>query len=153
MPGRFIAHCNLGLAYQALGKMDEAAAQHEQALRYAIRMSSLAGESLACAHLGAVKKAADSATAKACTERRLQLARTLRDGHGKGDAYLQLGSLAQEGRDWDEAQHYYEQAMRVAETQADRTSSDLARCSVGLVHGNMQFEDFLSSLQPKPQTY
>jgi len=34
-------------------------------------------------------------TSKACTERRLLLARTLGDMHGKGDAYLQLGSLAQ----------------------------------------------------------
>lgn len=47
------------------------------------------GESLACAHLGAVKQRADAATAKACTERRLLLARTLGDNHGKGDAYLQ----------------------------------------------------------------
>jgi len=146
VPGRFIAHCNLGLAYQSLGDLDEAAAQHEQALRYAIRMSSLAGESLACAHLGAVKKQADAATAKACTERRLQLARTLRDGQGKGDAYLQLGSLAQSGREWGEAHHYFEQAMRVADLQADRQSSDLARCSVGLVNGNMQFENYLASV-------
>lgn len=53
-------------------------------------MSSLAGESLACAHLGAVKRRADAATAKACTERRLLLARTLGDTHGKSDAYLQV---------------------------------------------------------------
>ena len=41
--------------------------------------------------------------------RRLQLARTLNDPHGKGDAYLQLGSLATASRAWGEAQHYYEQ--------------------------------------------
>jgi hypothetical protein len=56
-------------------------------------MSSLAGESLACAHLGAVKQRADAATAKACTERRLLLARTLGDAHGKSDAYLQVKLL------------------------------------------------------------
>ena len=52
MPGKFIAHCNLGLAYQALGQLQEATSNHQHALRYAIRMSSLAGESLACGHLG-----------------------------------------------------------------------------------------------------
>mmetsp|Transcript_28812 Transcript_28812/g.88337 ORF Transcript_28812/g.88337 Transcript_28812/m.88337 type:complete len:314 (+) Transcript_28812:2079-3020(+) len=43
VPGRFIAHSNLGLALQALNQLDAAAEQHEAALRYAIRMSSLAG--------------------------------------------------------------------------------------------------------------
>ena len=146
VPGKFIAHCNLGLAYQSLGMVKEAAASHEQALRFAIRMSSLAGESLACGHLGAVNKVADAATAKACTERRLQLARTLNDPQGKGDAYSQLGSLAQSSRAWGEATHHYEQALHVAEHHHDRHSSDLARCNVGLAQGNMMFEDFLKSV-------
>ena len=63
-----------------------------------------------------------------------------------GDAYLQLGSLAHSSGEWNEAQHYYEQALRVAETHADRESSDLARCNVGLTQGNMEFESFLSNL-------
>ena len=78
IPGKFIAHCNLGLAYQALGLLGEATTNHQHALRYAIRMSSLAGESLACGHLGMLG-AADTDTSRACTERQLQLARTLQD--------------------------------------------------------------------------
>ena len=109
-------------------------------------MSSLAGESLACGHLGMVSRQVDAAAAKACTKRQLQLARTLRDQHGKGDAFLQLGSLAQSSGEWNEAQHYYEQALRVAETHSDRESSDLARCNVALTQGNMEFESFLSNL-------
>ena len=91
--------------------MEEAATHHQQALRYAIRMSSLAGESLACGHLGMVSRQVDLSAAKACTERQLQLARTLRDRHDKGDAFLQLGALAQSSGEWNEAQHYYEQAI------------------------------------------
>ena len=98
--------------------MEEAATNHQQALRYAIRMSSLAGESLACGHLGVVSRQVDLAAAKACTERQLQLARTLRDQHGKGDAFLQLGALAQSSGEWNEAQHYFEQAPRRARTHA-----------------------------------
>ena len=58
VPGKFIAHSNVGLALQAMGNLDEAAAHHQQALRYAIRMSSLAGESIACGHLGMVNRQA-----------------------------------------------------------------------------------------------
>lgn len=53
-------------------------------------MSSLAGESLACGHLGMVSKIMDLSTAKACTERQLRLARTLHDERGKEDAYFQV---------------------------------------------------------------
>ena len=64
VPGKFIAHCNLGLAYHALNMIEEATINHQHALRYAIRMSSLAGESLACGHLGLLGSAADAATSK-----------------------------------------------------------------------------------------
>jgi len=147
VPGKFIAHCNLGLAYQALEQYEEATANHQHALRYAIRMSSLAGESLACGHLGMVSKLADLATAKACTERQLRLARTLHDDRGKEDAYLQLGGLAHSEGSWGEAQQYYEQALRVAQTTKDSDGSDLARCNVGLVQGNLEFEQFLREAQ------
>ena len=90
VPGKFIAHCNLGLAYQGLGRLEEATTNHQHALRYAIRMSSLAGESLACGHLGMLG-AADNETSKACTERQLQLAKALHDHRGQEDAFLQLG--------------------------------------------------------------
>lgn len=146
VPGKFIAHSNIGLAYQALGEMEEAATNHQQALRYAIRMSSLAGESLACGHLGMVSRQVDLSAAKACTERQLQLARTLRDQHGKGDAFLQLGALAQSSGEWNEAQHYYEQALRVAEAHADTEGSNIATCNIGLTQGNMEFESFMSNL-------
>ncbi|KAL1495147.1 hypothetical protein AB1Y20_017012 [Prymnesium parvum] len=145
IPGKFIAHCNLGLAYQALEKWEEATASHQHALRYAIRMSSLAGESLACGHLGMVSKLADVATAKACTERQLRLASTLLDERGREDAYLQLGGLAHLEGSWEEAQQYYEQALRVAQNSKDNGGSDIARCNVGLVQGNVEFEQFLRS--------
>ena len=69
----------------------QATTHHQHALRYAIRMSSLAGESLACGHLGALGATADVETSRACTERQLQLARTLHDARATEDAYLQLG--------------------------------------------------------------
>jgi len=147
VPGKFIAHCNLGLAYQALGRIDEATANHQHALRYAIRMSSLAGESLACGHLGMLGSA-DQETSRACTERQLQLARTLQDHRAAEDAYIQLGGLAQSAGAHEQAHHYFTEALAEAEAQHDAETADLARCQIGLADGGHAFEAFLQSTQP-----
>ena len=145
--GKFIAHCNLGLAYQALRLLDEATNNHQQALRYAIRMSSLAGESLACGHLGMIS-ATDRETSKACTERQLQLARSLHDHRGQEDAFMQLGGLAQEAGQYGEAQGHFKQALDVAKIQHDSLAADRARVSLGLASGATEFEQFLNGFQP-----
>ena len=146
VPGKFIAHCNLGLAYQALNRLQEAATNHQHALRYAIRMSSLAGESLACGHLGMIG-ATDAETSKACTERQLQLARTLQDHRAKEDAYLQLGGLAHASGSHDQAHHYFTAALEEADRQHDAETADLARCQLGLADGGHEFEAFLQAQQ------
>ena len=147
VPGKFIAHCNLGLAYQSLGRLDEATTNHQHALRYAIRMSSLAGESLACGHLGRLGGAADAETSRACTERQLQLARTLHDHRGQEDAFLQLGGLAQASGAYQEATSHFQNALEEADRQQDSEIADLARCSLGLASGHMAFEEFLKQQQ------
>ena len=141
-----VAHCNLGLAYQALNRLQEAATNHQHALRYAIRMSSLAGESLACGHLGMIG-ATDAETSKACTERQLQLARTLQDHRAKEDAYLQLGGLAQASGSHDQAHDYFTAALEEADRQHDAETADLARCQLGLADGGHEFEAFLQAQQ------
>jgi len=146
IPGKFIAHCNLGLAYQALGLLGEATTNHQHALRYAIRMSSLAGESLACGHLGMLG-AADTDTSRACTERQLQLARTLQDHRAQEDAYLQLGGLAQSAGAHEEAHHYFSEALAEADRQNDAETADLARCRLGLADGGHEFDAFLQAQQ------
>lgn len=146
VPGKFIAHCNLGLAYQALGRIEEATTNHQHALRYAIRMSSLAGESLACGHLGMLG-AADNETSKACTERQLQLAKALHDHRGQEDAFLQLGGLAQAAGAYGEATTHFKNALEEADRQQDAEMADLARCSLGLASGNLEFEAFLAQAQ------
>ena len=148
VPGKYIAHVNLGLCYAALGMSDDAVTNHQHALRYAIRMCSLAGESLACGNLGMIASAADGdiPTAKACAERQLQLARTLNDNRGKGDAYRQLGVLSNIQGAYDEAVHYFEQAMHLAQQEADEHVSNSARCCIGVAKGNASFDAYLQDM-------
>ncbi|KAJ1474617.1 hypothetical protein T484DRAFT_3248519 [Baffinella frigidus] len=82
-----------------MGDLEKSSLNHRQALRYAIVMSSLVGESLACGNLGIVAgKMGDARTAKACMERHLKLAVALKDGKSQLEAYqVALGLAVQRG--------------------------------------------------------
>ena len=52
--GKFLAHINLGIIYNAVGEFEKSSINHQFALRYAIQMSSVAGQSVAIGNLGKV---------------------------------------------------------------------------------------------------
>ena len=52
--GKFIAHVNLGIVYDEVGEKEKAAVNQQFALRYAIQMSSAAGQSIAVGNLGKI---------------------------------------------------------------------------------------------------
>jgi len=52
--GKFLAHINLGIIYNQMGDSEKSSINHQFALRYAIQMSSVAGQSLAIGNLGKV---------------------------------------------------------------------------------------------------
>ncbi len=52
VPGKFVAHTNLGLVEAAAGSYSTAAVNHRLALRCAIILRSIEGEALACGNLG-----------------------------------------------------------------------------------------------------
>ena len=52
--GKFLAHVNLGIIYNSVGDFEKSSINHQFALRYAIQMSSVAGQSVAIGNLGKV---------------------------------------------------------------------------------------------------
>jgi hypothetical protein len=52
--GKFLAHINLGIIYNSIGEFEKSSINHQFALRYAIQMSSVAGQSVAIGNLGKV---------------------------------------------------------------------------------------------------
>ena len=52
--GKFLAHINLGIIYNAIGDNEKSSINHQFALRYAIQMSSVAGQSVAIGNLGKI---------------------------------------------------------------------------------------------------
>jgi len=52
--GKFISCVNLGIVHSALEEHDKAASYHQAALRFAIQISSLAGQTIAIGNLGRI---------------------------------------------------------------------------------------------------
>jgi hypothetical protein len=52
--GKFLAHVNLGIIHGMLGDQEKSSINHQFALRYAIQMSSVAGQSVAIGNLGKI---------------------------------------------------------------------------------------------------
>eukprot|EP00294_Goniomonas_avonlea_P011315 CAMPEP_0114563630 /NCGR_PEP_ID=MMETSP0114-20121206/13225_1 /TAXON_ID=31324 /ORGANISM="Goniomonas sp, Strain m" /LENGTH=404 /DNA_ID=CAMNT_0001749515 /DNA_START=37 /DNA_END=1251 /DNA_ORIENTATION=- len=150
VPGKFVAHSNLGLAHAAKGENEKASLNHRQALRYAIVMSSLPGESLACGNLGVVgSRKGDHPTAKACMERHLKLSGALRDDKAQADAYVQLGQLANSVGDYEDASQYFEMARGMARKTGEASTATAAKCHVGMALGNLQFDEYLNQIAGK----
>jgi hypothetical protein len=60
VPGKFVAHTNLGLVEAAAGNFSAAAVNHRLALRCAIILRSIEGEALACGNLGVASRSVDT---------------------------------------------------------------------------------------------
>jgi tetratricopeptide (TPR) repeat protein len=147
VPGKFIAHTNLGLSFALLGDMDKSALNHQHALRYAIRMSSTAGQSLAIGNLGVTGSLqGDFSTAKACMERHLNLAESLDDHRGRGDASQQLGVLASAQGSFVDAAKNFSEAAKIGGEVWEDGMKEMAQCNLGVVKGNMQFDGFMKGI-------
>lgn len=94
--GQFVAHINLGLCYGVKGDYATAAKHNQSALRIAIRMQTLYGQSISVGNLGmlaTLKK--DYKTARTCFEQHLQLVQSLHDVEGEINAWKMVTTLIQ----------------------------------------------------------
>eukprot|EP00736_Rhodelphis_marinus_P011847 Rmarinus@m.736 len=153
VPGKFIGNCNLGMICARLSDFERAQECHRQALRCAILMSNVEGESVACGNLAiAGLLNGDPVTAKACLERHVKLANMLSDTSIRGDAYLQLADLASQEAQYEEASAFYEQAREIARDAGRQHAENVARVKLGIAQANVRmesaFKDALKQLCP-----
>lgn len=170
IPGQFIAYTNMGLIYQLMASNAAAAAaaassgtgptpdsdstaksyteraayHHQQALRCALSLSSLAGQNIAIGNLGLTGlQHSDLQTARACMERHLQLSQSLDDYRGQTSAYKTLGTIATQEGQHEEAMVYYQSAQQMANVCRDGTTADQAKVQVGVAKANAQMDAFM----------
>jgi tetratricopeptide (TPR) repeat protein len=88
--GKFLAHINLGVIYTKTGDVEKASINHQFALRYAIQMSSVTGQSVAIGNLGQIGSGqviGDSEKLKMFVERYLNLSQEMKNRKGEGDSF------------------------------------------------------------------
>merc|ERR1719183_659560 len=120
--GKFVAHLNMGLAYSELGEREASTVNHQYALRYALQLHSLEGQSLAIGNLGfsAGMYENDPEKMRILIERYVELCDTLRQGQAQTGAYQKLGSLASQQGNYELSHDYFEQAIAFAKSEGDR---------------------------------
>eukprot|EP00742_Colponemidia_sp_Colp-10_P002649 GILJ01002832.1.p1 GENE.GILJ01002832.1~~GILJ01002832.1.p1 ORF type:complete len:447 (+),score=31.05 GILJ01002832.1:50-1390(+) len=151
IPGKFIAHLNMGLAYLRLGEREKASVNHQFALRYSIQMSSLTGQSLAIGNLGLTGSLeGDLERARTFMQRYLQLSNTLGDRSGQSGAYQHLGVLTNAMGNYDESSQHFYNAMQLYNQTGDQVSASRAKCNFGIAYGNMKMEEHMKSLLQMP---
>jgi len=145
--GHFVAHTNLGLCLGILGDLTQAAKHHQEALRIAIKMQTLYGQSIAVGNLGtlAVLKE-DFHTAKTCFDQHLQLVQALQDAEAEIVAWKLLANLAScEERHYD-ALDSLDEAKKIAEKNDFFNELRRIHCLIGVSKGTIDFANVVDQL-------
>jgi tetratricopeptide (TPR) repeat protein len=154
VPGKFIAHINLGVIYTRTGDVERASISNQFALRYAIQMSSVAGQSVAIGNLGQIgsyRLSGDNEKMKMFVERYLTLSNELHNRKGASGAHLQLGNLSFSQGDYGESSKQFYTAMKIAEELGDDNLVESARCNYGVANANLKMKDLMGSILEKLQ--
>ena len=153
--GKFLAHVNLGIIYHSLDDQEKSSINHQFALRYAIKMSSLAGQSVAVGNLGnlgsinKVSSYANNDRLQMYVERYLELSSELKYRKGEGSAHLQLGQLKTHKGDYDNSTKHFYRAMKIAEQTGDGETKTEAKCLFGMANANLKWDKHQSEIIDK----
>lgn len=119
--GKFVAHLNMGLAYAQLGEREASTVNHQYALRYALQLHSLEGQSLAIGSLsfsaGMYDQEPDKM--KILVERYVDLCGVLKQTRNQAVALKKLGILASQQGQNEQSIEYFQQAIECARAQGD----------------------------------
>ena len=149
--GKFLAHINLGIIYNAVGDFEKSSINHQFALRYAIQMSSVAGQSVAIGNLGKVGGKETYAQMnqeklQMFVERYLELSNELKYRKGESGAFMQLGELLTQKGDFETSTKHFYRAMKIAEDTEDRDIKDTAKVNFGMANASMKWQDHVTDI-------
>lgn len=146
--GKFVAHLNMGLAYALLGEKEASTVNHQYALRYALQLHSLEGQSLA---IGSLSFSAgmydnDPDRMKLLVERYVELCSSLKQSKNEASALQKLGILASQQGDNDTSISCFQQAMERAREQGDHEAEKDCSVRLGIATGQAKMAEHLSNI-------
>mmetsp|Transcript_5041 Transcript_5041/g.12397 ORF Transcript_5041/g.12397 Transcript_5041/m.12397 type:complete len:435 (-) Transcript_5041:86-1390(-) len=146
--GKFVAHLNMGIAYSELGEKEAATVNHQYALRYALQLHSLEGQSLAIGNLGFATGMYDNDPDKMrlLIERYVELSDTLKHHHTQAGAFQKLGTLASQQGKFDESRSFFQQAIDAAKQQGNKEAEKTSRVNYGIAAGQARMKEHLAEI-------
>lgn len=152
-PGaQFVANTNMGLCLAMLGNINQAAKHHQDALRVAIKMQTLYGQSIAVGNLGMLAVIRnDYSTAKTCFDQHLQLVQALADYEAEINAWKLLANLYKLNDNHIDALDALGHARTIAEREGYLNDLRRINCLIGVTQGTLDFFNFSSSLLEQQQ--
>ena len=149
--GKFLAHINLGIIYNTIGDYEKSSINHQFALRYAIQMSSVAGQSVAIGNLGKVGGNQTYARMnqdkmQMFVERYLELSNELKYRKGESGAYMQLGEILTQKGDYDTSTKHFYRAMKISEETNDGDMKEQAQVNFGMANASLKWNNHIQGI-------
>jgi len=146
--GKFVAHLNMGLAYGQLGERESSTVNHQYALRYALQLHSLEGQSLAIGSLGFSAGMYDNDPDKMriLIERYVHLCDTLKQPRNQASALKKLGVIASQQGDNEQSIVYFQQAIDCARATGDREAEKDCSVRLGIAAGQAKMAEHIGNI-------
>lgn len=146
--GKFVAHLNMGLAYARLGEKEASTVNHQYALRYALQLHSLEGQSLAIGSLSFSTGMYDNDPDKmrVLIERYVDLCNTLKQPRNQASALKKLGIIASQQGDNEQSILYFQQAIDFAKTRGDKDAEKDCSVRLGIATGQAKMAEHMSAI-------
>ncbi|CAK9083088.1 Hypothetical protein SCF082_LOCUS39456, partial [Durusdinium trenchii] len=146
--GKFVAHLNMGLAYAQLGEREASTVNHQYALRYALQLHSLEGQSLAIGSLSFSAGMYDHEPdkMKILVERYVDLCGVLKQTRNQAIALKKLGMLSSQLGQNEESIEYFQQAIECARAQGDHEAEKDCAVRLGIAAGQAKMAEHLSTI-------
>ncbi len=154
--GRFVANTNLGISLGMRGDVSAAAKCHQDALRIAIKMQTLYGQSIAVGNLGMLALTKnDLPTSRTCFEQHLQLVQALLDPEAEINAWKLLAKLCGREENFADAMENLSQAAKIAVNNGMLNELRRINCLIGMAQGQLGFagqtDALLAALQAREE--
>eukprot|EP00826_Nyctotherus_ovalis_P028170 TRINITY_DN2221_c0_g1_i5.p1 TRINITY_DN2221_c0_g1~~TRINITY_DN2221_c0_g1_i5.p1 ORF type:complete len:331 (+),score=73.72 TRINITY_DN2221_c0_g1_i5:377-1369(+) len=143
--GKFIATANIGIVYELMGDKEKAISYHQEALKYAMQVSSFIGQTIAISNIGRIGTSSNMIKSKtqlqSYVEKYLQFSSELKNRQREAEAHIQLGKIQQSTGEYSSCVHNFSRARKIALEVGNNHQQNEASVRVGIASAEMKWAD------------
>jgi tetratricopeptide (TPR) repeat protein len=148
--GKFVAHLNMGICYASLGEEGASTVNHQHALRFALQLHSVEGQTMALGNLGLGGRM-DGERTRVLVEQYVELCESMQQKNALTGALHRLGAIASVQGQYDKAEGYFKNAIEVAKEQGNRQAEKQSRVHCGVAIGSAKLDEHFKQLLAQAQ--